>query len=188
MKIKLTPFNSSAKDEEIEPNEALTKVLADKDSDPLWTTTSLINIYDASLFLKSTLTDVRYQLAQQFVADVVSEPPSVLRSYICVHIIIGQLESHRKYLSAIHIVFLYYWDVVRKDNIINKVLLDLYNNFQTEASLVREIIVRADNCLKRIEREMSTIGTTLKMASLVVWQCHEQLNQIRQWNSSIDNS
>lgn len=184
MKIKLTPFDSSANRKETRVgSEPMTGGRVESDSGQMWTTHALINIYEASLFLKRTIQDARYQLAQQFVAEVASDPPQVLRSYICVHIIVGQLESYRNHLSAIHIVFLYYWDVVRKDNIINKVLLDLYNNFQTETSFLKEAVVRADKCLKRIEREMSAITTSLKMANALIWQCDQQCLQISLWNS-----
>ncbi|CAG2170487.1 unnamed protein product [Oppiella nova] len=141
--------------------------IKDKDMDHLWNNCSLTHIYEASVFLKTTLNDVRYQWALQFVADIESEPPSPLSAYICVHIIVGQLEFHRNYLSAVHIVFMYYWDVVRKDNIINKVLLDLSNSFQIENTFIRETIIRAEMCLKRIEKEMTTIATTINTANVI---------------------
>ena len=183
MRIKLKLLNSTTKQtKQMDKIRSRSTKSRAEESYDLRNTSSLVNIYDASVFLKTTLNDVRYRSAQQFVTEIVSDPPSILNSYICVNIIVGQLEFHRNYLSAIHIVFLYYWDVVRKDNIINKVLVDLCNTFESQTYFVREMIVRADKCLKRIEKEMTFISRTIKMANITIWRYSEELNQIKHWS------
>jgi hypothetical protein len=143
----------------------------------------LVNIYDASIFLKTILKEARYRLAQQFIADIFSDPPSVLSSYFVVNIIIGQLEFHRNYLSAINIVFMYYWDIVRRDNIANEISVNLSNSFLIQDSFVKEMIIRADKCMKRIEKEMITISKIIRSANLIIWRYTEELHQITLWTN-----
>lgn len=144
----------------------------------------LINIYDASVFLKTILKESRYELAQQFISHVFSEPPQVLNSYIVVNIIVEQLEFHRNYLSAVNIVLTHYWDIVRRDNIVNKILVNLSHSFETHEPELKEIIIRADRCMKRIEKEMITICGIIRSANLIIWRYTEELRQIAIWDNS----
>jgi hypothetical protein len=140
------------------------------------------------MFLKTILKEARYQLAQQFIGDIFSDPPSVLSSYIVVNIVIGQLEFHRNYLSAINIVFMYYWENVRRDNILNEISINLSNCFQIEDSFVKEMIIRADKCMKRIEKEMITISKIIRSANFIICRYTQELHQItNHYNKNYSN-